>query len=413
MASEGNRLVTGAALGRYRLERLLGTGGMASVWKARDERLGRAVAVKVLSETLALDGEFVRRFRREAKIAARLSHPGLVRVFDFGVEDGRPYLVSEYLEGGTLAERIESGAEIDVRVLATELLEALAYIHSAGVVHRDIKPANVLIDGDGRGRLTDFGIARPEGATSLTRAGQVLGTRGYMAPEVEAGEPASKRSDLFACGVVLAECPGTSSAGDLDGLIDRLTAPNPAARPRTARRALRLLEGSGPEGAAATTPLSPTEPRPVRARGPVGVWRRRGLAVGALGAAAALVLLALGFVEPTGGSGGKGGRGTVSPARAAPSARSRPLAIATASPPTPVPELTTPSATTAAAPSPPPDRCAALKSQANFQQDGVQGNGDGKQIRHLLEWWLKHCGPGQATRPSTGAGRGNNKGPGD
>src|SRR3954447_26840479 len=147
------RLAPGALLGRYRLERELGTGGMSSVWKASDERLGRPVAVKILSETLALDASFVKRFACEAKVAAGLSHPNLVGVYDFSASDPRPYLVSEYIDGGTLAMLLERGDTIDGRALAGELLGALGHIHDAGVIHRDVKPANILIDRDGRARL--------------------------------------------------------------------------------------------------------------------------------------------------------------------------------------------------------------------------------------------------------------------
>ena len=248
-AEVGPGLVLG---GRYRLQRLLGTGGMASVWLGRDQRLGRTVAVKVLSEVLALDDSYVRRFGREARIVAGLSHPSLVRVYDFSAESERPYLVMDHVEGGTLADR--PPGSLDAEALATELLGALGYIHSAGVIHRDIKPANVLIDEDGRVRLTDFGIAWPEDATQITRTGEVIGTLKYMAPEAREGAPATEGADLYSCGVVLSEQLGPSPSPELAGLVARLTEPDPARRPASASDALQSLGGDG--GTAVTEVLA-------------------------------------------------------------------------------------------------------------------------------------------------------------
>ena len=229
----------GASLhdGRYTLERRLGAGGMAAVWLARDERLGRRVAIKALSDVLAGDEGYVRRFSREARVAAGLSHPNLVRVFDFG-DDPRPYLVMEYVEGGTLAEHLRDGRELDCDVLVRRLLEALDHVHEARIVHRDVKPANVLMGRDGRARLTDFGIAQPEDATQLTQTGGVMGTMRYLAPEVLGGEPATPASDLYALGMLMRDCiePGDDR---LNALAGRLTAPEPGDRPQSAAAALR------------------------------------------------------------------------------------------------------------------------------------------------------------------------------
>src|SRR5919198_2920076 len=170
-AGGNNPFGAGALLGdRYRLERRIAAGGMATVWLARDTELDRDVAVKILSDVLAEDPTYTERFRREARVAARLSNPNLVRMFDYSARSERPYIVMEYVEGGPLAGRIAEGTadDFDTRRLARELLGALAAIHSAGVIHRDVKPSNVLIDRDGRARLTDFGIAQPENATTLT-----------------------------------------------------------------------------------------------------------------------------------------------------------------------------------------------------------------------------------------------------
>ncbi len=270
MSSQTPRLATGTVLGRYRLEQLLGTGGMASVWKARDERLGRSVAVKILSETLALDRGYVDRFEREAQTAARLSHPNLVPVFDYGTREGRPYLVSEYIDGGTIADRIGAGTSIDAGALARQLLGALEHIHAAGVIHRDVKPANILVDREGHSRLTDFGVAQPSDAAPLTETGKVLGTLGYMAPEVSAGEPASERSDLYSAGIVLSEVidgPGTA-ATELAPLVSRLTAEDPSLRPVSATEALGLLEEDPDATAlAVTAPLTATPTSPTAVRG--------------------------------------------------------------------------------------------------------------------------------------------------
>jgi serine/threonine protein kinase len=247
---------------RYTLDRLLGSGGMASVWLARDERLDRDVAVTLLSDVLALDPSYVERFRREARIAAQLWHPNLVQVYDFDVDHGRPLLVMEVVHGTTLADLLRQPSQPppDPLRLAPELLGALAHIHAAGVVHRDVKPANVLIGDDGRARLTDFGIAQPTGATRLTMTGGVIGTIGYLAPEVVRGERATPRSDLYSCGVVLAACLDKRSTRDarLERLIERLTAEESERRPPSAAGALELLGGGEPPTApsAVATPRS-------------------------------------------------------------------------------------------------------------------------------------------------------------
>ena len=307
---------------RYVLERPIGRGGMAAVWLATDERLDRPVAVKVLSDTIAEDDEFLGRFRREARLAAGLQHPNLVRVYDFDA-GARPYLVMEYVEGGTLAERISGGAGLDPESLARELLEALRHIHAAGILHRDVKPQNVLIDGEGHTRLTDFGIALTGDATSLTRTGHVIGTETYLAPELRRGEHATERSDLYALGIVLAECARDGTGASLWTLIDRLRDPVPSRRPSSAAAALAELD----RGAVAvvgepTRPLpilaaddggpptaeEPTITRPAAAAEPEAARRRPRVAVlAALGAVAlaAGVALAIGL----GGGDDPGGAG--------------------------------------------------------------------------------------------------------
>jgi serine/threonine protein kinase len=228
---------------RYRLERLLGIGGMASVWLARDEQLDRGVAVKIIADALAADPVWVRRFEREARAAASLSHPNIVRVFDFGAEQGRPFLVMEYVPGGTLADLLERGGRVRAEHLARHLLDAVRHIHAAGLLHRDIKPANVLLASDHTPQLTDFGIAHHSDATRLTSTGNVVGTVRYLAPEVLAGKPASARSDLFACGRLLGDVLSAArNESRLAGLVQALTAEDPALRPPSAAEALELLD---------------------------------------------------------------------------------------------------------------------------------------------------------------------------
>jgi serine/threonine protein kinase len=280
---------------------------MAAVWLATDERLGRQVAVKVLSDTVADDRGFLDRFTREARVAARLQHPNLVQVFDFNVGE-RPYLVMEFIEGGSLADRIAEGTRPEPDALARELLSALRHIHSNGVLHRDVKPENVLIDADGHARLTDFGIAQPTGATSLTQTGQVIGTERYMAPEVRAGEPASERSDLYATGVVLAEASRDGASAALWSLIERLRDPDRQRRPLSATAALAILERAetitpGPE------PTKPFAARPAETAGPrrreTAGPRRRGVIAAVLAVIGALAAVVLVVVLSGGDNGGQ------------------------------------------------------------------------------------------------------------
>ncbi|MGI8460262.1 MAG: serine/threonine-protein kinase [Solirubrobacterales bacterium] len=245
--ASGERAAPGVLLGeRFRLERVIGAGGMASVWLGRDEQLGRPVAVKMISDALADDEMFVERFAREARTAAGVTHPNLVSIFDFDASGTRPYLVMEYVDGPTLAVVIETELErLDPERVARELLGALRRIHEAGIIHRDVKPHNILVGEDGRLRLTDFGIARPEDATSLTTTGQVLGTLRYLAPEVQVGEPASERSDLYSAGIVLRECLPAGEIAALAGLAARMSDPDPEKRPSSAEVALSEIDDTG------------------------------------------------------------------------------------------------------------------------------------------------------------------------
>ena len=285
--------------GRYELQNRLGRGGAATVWLARDTVLERPVAVKVLAPATLEDEAWVARFRREARVAANLSHPNLVSVYDFDADADPPFLVMAYLGGGSLEERIEAGEEVEPEPLARDLLAALAAIHAAGVVHRDVKPSNVLFDDSGRACLADFGIAKPEDATSITQTNQIPGTAAYMAPELWRGEPASPASDLYSAGVVLAKA-GAAESG-LAPLVARLRADDPAVRPADAAEALALIEPARSEGGA-SSPIADAKTRV--ARTPTAPRSRpRWLPVAAIGivavAVAAVVALGGGSDEPT------------------------------------------------------------------------------------------------------------------
>ena len=254
--------------GRYRLEVLLGAGGMADVHRATDLRLNRPVAVKIFRPGTDPDGE--QRFHEEAQVLANLNHPGLVSVHDFGVEQHRAYLVMELVDGPTLREvldqqRLPIG---EVARVGTDLADVLAYVHEQGVVHRDLKPSNVLLGRDGRVRLADFGVSRLVGATGLTSADTAVGTASYMAPEQVQGDRVGPPADVYTLGLVLLEAvtgrveyPGgswevaaerlstpPSVPDDLPGRLRRallaMTKTDPTGRP-TAAQAAEMLAGAG------------------------------------------------------------------------------------------------------------------------------------------------------------------------
>ncbi len=193
--------------GRYQVVRKLGAGGMANVYLAEDQELGRRVAIKILNDRHANDDQFVERFRREAKNAAALSHPNIVSIYDRGEAEGSYYIAMEYLDGRSLKELIVSRGPAPARVAvdyARQILSALRFAHRHGIVHRDIKPHNVLVDGEGRVKVTDFGIARA-GASQMTEVGSIVGTAQYLSPEQARGSGVDQRSDLYSLGVVLYE----------------------------------------------------------------------------------------------------------------------------------------------------------------------------------------------------------------
>ena len=193
--------------GRYQLLEVMGRGGMGEVWAGRDLRLGRGVAVKLLSPTMASEPGVRERFDEEARSAARLSHPNVVLVFDSGEHEGTPYLVMELLPGRTLADEVAVGPLEPERArrIGLEVLGALGASHGAGILHRDIKPGNVLLTSGDTAKLGDFGIAKSTEGLNLTSTGMIVGTAAYLAPERVAGQPATPQSDLYAVGVVLYE----------------------------------------------------------------------------------------------------------------------------------------------------------------------------------------------------------------
>ena len=194
--------------GRYRLEARIGAGGMATVYRALDETLERPVAIKLMNREVASDSEQLERFRREARAVAQLSHAHIVGVIDAGEDDGRPYIVFEYVEGETLKDRIRRIGRLPIAeavAYAIEIARALGAAHARHIVHRDVKPQNVLIDEEGSAKVTDFGIARTLDEEELTADGRVLGTTDYVSPEQALGRPVTGQSDLYSLGVVLYE----------------------------------------------------------------------------------------------------------------------------------------------------------------------------------------------------------------
>jgi serine/threonine protein kinase len=361
--------------GRYRLVEQLGQGGMAEVWLAEDEQLERPVALKLLSPH-ADD----RRFEREARAAASLSHPHLQRIYEYGEAEGRPYMALEYLPGGTLEERLTQRRPVpddEAASLAADLAAGLAHAHAQGLVHRDLKPANVLFDAEGRAKIADFGIARLAGADTFTEEGTVLGTAGYISPEQAAGNAATPASDVYSFGVILfrlltGRLPFEGeSALEVAAMHRDVEAPaidllRPDAPPLLATIATaslakdpRLRPQDGAALEAALGRESPTEeetvvlPRPPRRRRPQRAWR-------AAAAAAALILLAGGLTAAAVLTHGSSSGTTTTPRKAKNPRRTTSEARPPAAPATPstTQSTTTPSVSTTppatAAPPPPP-----------------------------------------------------------
>ena len=203
-------LQIGTRLGHYRILALLGRGGMADVYRAEDERLGREVALKAVPPEFARDPERIERFQREVRAAAGLDHPGIVTVYEFGQGEGQHFYTMSLMRGGDLKARIRAHTEgmspDEARRVVAAVAQALDYAHRRGFVHRDVKPENILFDEEGRPQLTDFGIARAmESGTRMTATGMSIGSPHYMSPEQAQGLQVDGRSDLYSLGVVLYE----------------------------------------------------------------------------------------------------------------------------------------------------------------------------------------------------------------
>src|SRR6202045_3870705 len=227
-------------LGPYEFLSPLGAGGMGEVYRARDTRLGRDVAVKVLPESFARDNDRLRRFEQEARAVAALNHPNILAVFDIGEHLGSPFLVSELLEGESLRSVLDRGPLPQRKTIeyGVQIAQGLAAAHEKGIVHRDLKPENIFVSRDGRIKILDFGLAKlaptagaaevePDGITrtsSHTAAGEVLGTASYMAPEQVRGQPADPRTDIFAFGAVLYEMLSGRRAFRRDTPAETMTA---------------------------------------------------------------------------------------------------------------------------------------------------------------------------------------------
>ena len=194
---------------RYELEEVVGHGGMSTVYKAHDSLLERNVALKVLHQQYNEDEDFVERFKHEARSVAQLQHPNIVTVIDRGEEDGRQYIVFEFIDGENLKELVVRKGRLDLRdalEIAHEIARGLAFAHDHGLVHRDVKPQNVLLNGDGRAKVTDFGIARSLDVDhGVTQTGTILGTSNYIAPEQASGQPVDAHTDVYSLGIVLYE----------------------------------------------------------------------------------------------------------------------------------------------------------------------------------------------------------------
>src|SRR5947208_10724412 len=232
-------LISGTKLGPYEIQSALGAGGMGEVYRARDNRMGRDVALKILPESFALEGDRLHRFEQEARAVAALNHPNILAIFDTGQDNGSPYLVSELLEGETLRTVLDGGVLPQRKTIeyGVQIAQGLAAAHDKGIVHRDLKPENIFVNKDGRIKILDFGLAKlaqkanaaaaDDGITltsSHTAAGVVMGTASYMAPEQVRGEPADPRTDIFAFGALLYEMLSGKRAFRRDTPAETMTA---------------------------------------------------------------------------------------------------------------------------------------------------------------------------------------------
>jgi len=233
--------------GRYELEELVGSGGMSSVYRAHDRLLERTVALKILHEQFTRDDDYVERFRREARAVAQLAHPNIVTVIDRGEQDGRQFIVFEYVDGMNLKELMTQEGPLSPREaieLALQVARGLSFAHESGLVHRDVKPQNVLLDADGRAKVTDFGIAHAVDVDGMTITGTIMGTSNYIAPEQARGQPVDEQTDVYSLGCVLYELLAGEVPFDGDNFVAvamrHVNDPVPSVRvPRGARRQRR------------------------------------------------------------------------------------------------------------------------------------------------------------------------------
>ncbi|HET8564930.1 MAG TPA: protein kinase [Solirubrobacterales bacterium] len=343
-ASTSSQMIGTVLSGRYRLEAKLGSGGMSTVYLARDTTLDRPVAVKVMHREMSEQADQLERFRQEARAVAKLSHPNVVAVIDAGEDGGHPYIVFEYVEGETLKQRINRVGALDAQealAYAIEIARGLTVAHARNMVHRDIKPQNVLIDSEGRAKLTDFGISRQLEQDGMTATGRVLGTTDYVAPEQAMGHPVDQRSDVYSLGVVLYEMlvgavpfsadsqvgvamkhvneelpdvqlrrPELSAAAAM--VVERATAKDPAGRYQEVGEmiddlATALEVEAARAGAASGEATSVLEAVPAAERKLAGGgrWSRLALALLVLGFAAAIAAVVL--ISSGNGPGGGGG----------------------------------------------------------------------------------------------------------
>ena len=333
---------------RYELKERLGHGGMATVYSARDLKLDREVAIKLLADNFAGDDEVRRRFSREARLAAKLDHPNIVQVFDVGEDDGRPFIVMEQVDGGTVGDRIEgprrSIARTEALRLLSQLCEGLGHAHAKKLVHRDIKPPNLLLrESDGCLKITDFGIARAaEETTRLTRPGKVIGTERYMAPEQLADGKITPAVDVYACGVVADELLPQSRSPELREIVERCLREDPADRFTDARslgEALATVDGDGDIGvvrrrirsqAQPTKPLTATGPSTRSWPAPTEIARRhRSMVARVAAVVAVLAVAAVGVLIAT----DSGGSGSPTNADSAKQRSAPPISVPTSSDP--------------------------------------------------------------------------------
>jgi len=344
-ASTSSQMIGTVLSGRYKLEAKLGSGGMSTVYLARDTTLDRAVAVKVMHREMSEQADQLERFRQEARAVAKLSHPNVVAVIDAGEDGGHPYIVFEYVEGETLKQRINRIGALDTQealAYAIEIARGLTVAHARRMVHRDIKPQNVLIDSEGRAKLTDFGISRQLEQDGMTATGRVLGTTDYVSPEQAMGRPVDQRSDVYSLGVVLYEMlvgqvpyhadsqvgvamkhvneempdvqqrrPEVSAAAALT--VDRATAKDPAERYQSVGEMIEDLATAleveaaraGSTSSEATTVLEAVSPQERKLSGGRR-WSRIGILLLLAAAAAAIAVVAI-----ISGGGGPGGGGAL------------------------------------------------------------------------------------------------------